>query len=259
MLAPRECELRYFSGLKIEECTQQERAAFLQRGLFTKIRDRIFPSASAIFNEKNMYHPEVFGFRDKYMNAFFLCNKYYEDILPLLQKEFVFPVHSDAGMQKRNEELMAEMLQRPSASIHLRRGDYLTEPQNFALFGNISTQEYYDAAIRYVLEREPDAHFYIFSNDVEYARENYSDTSRYTVVTGNDGKDSLLDMQLMSRCRFNICANSTFSFWGARLNSRPDRVCIRTFRMRNNQDAVAGELHDFWTDWVFIDEKGMER
>ena len=93
-------------------------------------------------------------------------------------------------------------------------------------------------------------------NDPEYAREHYSDTSRFTVVTGNDGVNSLLDMELMSHCRYNICANSTFSFWGARLNKRSDKEMIRTFKMRNNQEVPKDKIHDYWKDWILIDEKG---
>ena len=255
-LAPRKCELKYFDGVDFEECTDAERAYFTKRNILTKALNKVFPATCKIFEETEMFHPEIYSFKDKYLEGYFLCNKYYDDILPFIQNEIVFPKHSDSKIQKRNEELMERMDGWHTASIHLRRGDYITEPQNEALFGNIATDAYYDAAIRYVLDKDYQTHFYIFSNDPEYAREHYSDESRYTIVTGNDGDNSLLDMELMSHCRYNICANSTFSFWGARLNKRSDKEIIRTFKMRNNQEVTAREMTDYWKDWILIDEKG---
>ncbi|WP_026506372.1 alpha-1,2-fucosyltransferase [Butyrivibrio sp. MC2013] len=259
MLAPRDCELYYFKNVKMDLCTDEEKARFLNRSLASKVIGKLIPASSRIWEESSIYHPEVFDFKDKYLNGFFLSNKYYADILDELADEFVFPEHSDPEGQRANEELMREMESRPSCSVHLRRGDYLTEPQNFALFGNISTDAYYKAAMDYVAEKDPDVHFYIFSNDPDYCKEVYSDKARYTIVTGNSGKDSLLDMQLMTKCKYNICANSTFSFWGARLNRRADKVMIRTFKMRNNQEAIPEELHDLWKGWILIDENGNLR
>lgn len=262
LAAPRQCELKYFKSLPMDVCSKEERDGFVNRNAFTKALNKLIPSTSRIFEESQMYHPEIFDLEDKYLEGFFLCNKYYVDIMPQLQNDFVFPPHSDGEMQKRNEALMDEMVNGnggESACIHLRRGDYVTQQVNVDLFGNIATDAYYDAAVEYVLSKSPDAHFYIFSNDPEYARDRYPDTERYTIVIGNEGADSLLDMQLMSRSKYNICANSTFSFWGARLNSRPDKVMIRTYKMRNNQDVDKEPMHDYWQSWVLIDENGIIR
>lgn len=256
ILAPRRCELKYFENLSFEECTDAEREKFTNRNLFTKVLNKVIPSTRKTFEETKMYHPEIYTFKDKYLEGYFLCNKYYSDILPLIQNEIVFPKHTDTDIQKRNETLMEKMDGRHTASIHLRRGDYVTEPANEVLYGNIATDAYYDAAIKYVLDKDCQTHFYIFSNDPEYAREHYNDASRFTIVTGNDDVNSLLDMELMSHCRYNICANSTFSLWGARLNKRSDKEMIRTYKMRNNQEVNSRDMTDYWNGWMLIDEKG---
>ena len=106
------------------------------------------------------------------------------------------------------------------------------------------------------MDKYPDTHFYIFTSDHEYARENFKDESLYTIIDWNTGRDSVQDLMLMSHCKGNICANSTFSFWGARLNKRPDHEVIRTFTMRNNQHCEPDIMHDYWDGWILMDKDG---
>ena len=256
LLAPRKCELLFFRDLPMDICSEQERAKFLNRSILQKVTGKLIPSRNHIFTESRMYHPEIMDFTDAYLYGFFLCQKYYDDISEELRQLFRFPEHTDGQCQVRNADLMQEMEKRPSVSVHLRRGDYLTDQENFALFGNIATDAYYASAMDYFLKKDPDTHFYIFSNDTEYVQAHYGDRERYTIVDWNTGINSLLDMELMSHCRGNICANSTFSFWGARLNGRPDREVIRTFTMRNNQACDPDQMHDYWKGWLLVDRDG---
>ncbi len=262
MLAPREFELSTFKGVTFEECTKEERDLFLKRNALQKVTGKVACKLGLrgdenpnVFSEKEMYHPEVFELEDKYISGYFACQKYYADIMPDMQEIFLFPDHPDEILHKRNMALADRMDQENSVSVHIRRGDYL-DPPNFAILGNIATQEYYDSAMEYFRVKDPSTHFYIFTSDHEYAREKFSDESRYTIVDWNTGKNSVQDLMLMSHCRGNICANSTFSFWGARLNRRPDKMVIRTYKMRNNQPVTPEIMHDYWADWILMDEKG---
>lgn len=157
-------------------------------------------------------------------------------------------------LYEKNCRTIMEMKRNLSVSIHVRRGDYL-DPENAALFGGICTEAYYEGAIRYVLDRWPEAHFYLFSDDPAYVRERYRG-ERYTVVDWNTGANSLYDIQLMSSCRHNICANSTFSFWGARLNPNPDKIMIRPAKHKNSQGVDPEKLHELWEGWVILDGEG---
>ena len=255
VLAKRKLELEYFKALPIPACTDEERAVFTDRSVVKKVIEKMIPQTRRKFTESEMFHPEIFSLKDKYIEGYFACQKYYDDIMPQLRELFVFPDHSDKELHKKNVELMNEMESRDCVSVHIRRGDYL-DPENAALFGNIATDEYYECAMNYFREKNPDCHFYIFTNDPDYARNRYPDRERYTVIDHNTGKDSLLDIQLMSHCRGNICANSTFSFWGARLNKRPDRELVRTFTMRNNQPCDPVLMHEYWPGWILIDRDG---
>ena len=251
VLAPRSLELSYFKGLPMDICTEAEKARLAGgEGLGGKLRRKLAPGTVRHFWETDLYHPEIFSFTDMYLTGFWACEKYYADILPQLRKEIVFP----SSEEVRNCRTISEMKQNMSVSIHIRRGDYL-DPENAALFGGICTESYYDGAVRYVLERFPDAHFYLFSDDPAYVREHYRG-EQYTVVDWNTGVNSFYDIQLMSSCRHNICANSTFSFWGARLNPNPDKIMIRPAKHKNSQGVDPEKLHELWEGWVILDGEG---
>lgn len=247
----RNLELSYFPHINYRQASPEEILALRGAEDFvSKVRRKLFRGNSKLFVESKMYHPEIFDFTDKYMMGYFACEKYYADIMPELRHKLQFPPSTNM----RNKELAEEMQERESVSIHIRRGDYL-DKENAALFGGICTDEYYQGAIREMKQLFPDAHFYIFSNDPEYAYAEYSG-DEYTVVDVNWGKDSFFDIYLMSCCRHNICANSTFSFWGARLNQYSDKVVIRPSIHKNTQTYIPELMHDLWEGWVLMDSKG---
>ena len=124
------------------------------------------------------------------------------------------------------------------------------------MFGGICTEEYYEQAIKMIKEEVPDARFYIFSDDAAYVKGKYQGED-YTVVDINHGRDSFYDIWLMSNCRHNICANSTFSFWGARLNENEDKIMIRPTIHKNSQIFVKKEMEELWRGWRFINPKGQ--
>ena len=122
-----------------------------------------------------------------------------------------------------------------SISLHIRRGDYLSE-ENIILYGNICTIEYYSMAISIIKEKTENAEFFIFSNDIKWVKENLQvDNSHY--IDWNEKENSWQDMFLMSKCKHNIIANSTFSWWGAWLNQNPEKIIISPDRFFNKEDA----------------------
>ncbi|WP_026661719.1 alpha-1,2-fucosyltransferase [Butyrivibrio proteoclasticus] len=262
MLAKRDFELPLFVGIPYEEASKEELDKLLAQSFMEKVKGKIRRKLGKqdsdnenVFLEKEMYHPEIFDFDDKYIDGYFACQKYYGDIMPQLRELFVFPEHSIPELQQRNMVMALKMDKENSVSVHIRRGDYL-DPENFKVLGNIATEQYYESAMKYFMDKYPDTHFYIFTSDHEYARENFKDESLYTIIDWNTGRDSVQDLMLMSHCKGNICANSTFSFWGARLNKRTDHEVIRTFTMRNNQHCEPDIMHDYWDGWILMDKDG---
>lgn len=248
----REFELGYFDRLIFETCSQEEKEELIgSEGILGKLRRRLFPASVHWFHESKMYHPEIFDFENMYLSGYFACEKYYADILYDLREKIQFPPSDNP----RNEEMRAEILSCSSVSIHIRRGDYL-QPENAKLFGNICTTAFYRKAVETMKERVPDAHFYLFSDDISYVKETFLGRE-YTVVDINHGRDSFYDLYLMSSCRHNICANSTFSFWGARLNPNEDKIVIRPTIQKNSQVFVKEEMEELWKGWKFISPEGI--
>ena len=119
-----------------------------------------------------------------------------------------------------------------SVSLHIRRGDYL-DPENLERYGGICTIEYYMKGISIIKNYFERPSFFIFSNDMEWVKENM-DIPNPVYIDINKGKDSYMDMYLMSRCKANIIANSSFSYWGAMLNINPSPLVVYPQKWFNN-------------------------
>jgi hypothetical protein len=111
--------------------------------------------------------------------------------------------------------------------IHIRRGDYVGHP-----LYTIDYDFYYRGAIFYILDKDPDAHFFIVSDDIEYCK-SYSVLSlaKNTFV---ESLSPIYSIYLMSLCsKGGICANSSFSWWGSYLNLFEDKTVIMSKRWMN--------------------------
>ncbi len=176
-----------------------------------------------------------------YLAGFWIEEMYYRERLLRgeLQKELLFPEFSKQVQGgEENEQLARRMAQGNSVSIHVRRGDYLTTyASDFIALG----RAYYESATTYMEEHVESPVYYIFSDDSAFVKEEFKWLKNYVVVTGNKGSDSFRDMQLMSLCRHNIIANSTFSQWGAFLNRHQEHITVypRTYmRTKDNEQKT---------------------
>ena len=73
---------------------------------------------------------------------------------------------------------------------------------------------------------------YIFSDDMDWVKNNIS-ISNALYIDWNKSENSWQDMYLMSQCKHNIIANSTFSWWGAWLNQNPNKLIIAPKKFLN--------------------------
>ncbi len=157
--------------------------------------------------------------------------KYPEFVKEELKKEYVFLPVAD----EKNRTAMQLMSAPDTVSIHLRRGDY-THPDIRPIFGDICTPEYYHEAIEYIKEKVASPKFFVFSDDVQWAKENLH-LPEAMYVDWNTGENNFRDMQLMSCCNHHIIANSSFSWWGAWLGDKENKLVVCPAKWFNNYPA----------------------
>jgi hypothetical protein len=144
---------------------------------------------------------------------------------------------------------IAEQIGRVNAvSLHVRRGDYVKNPKTTATHG-LCSLDYYHTAIRYIYETVEQPYFFIFSDDMAWVKEHLKIDAPCQYVDHNQGKESFNDMHLMSLCKHHIIANSSFSWWGAWLNSSPEKIVIAPNKWFANQNNIKDLLPN---DWVTL-------
>lgn len=186
----------------------------------------LLPAKSTEFKERTFgkYYPEVFErSNDCLYDGYWQHHEYFANCREAILKEFSLREPLDKINQDSFDTYMSSA---KYVSIHVRRGDFL----NSKLYRGLCGKEYYMAAIKKAFDIVgEDAHFVFFSNDISWCKVNLAPlvtNGRCTFVTHNTGADSYKDMMLMTACRVNIIANSSFSWWGAYLNQREDKVVI---------------------------------
>lgn len=178
--------------------------------------------------------------RYQYFEGYWMCASYFTFCREHIQKAFTFPNFTT----DENMYYATQLSKENSVTIHIRRGDYLGS-SNVA---NICTLGYYRKAIMEVKRIINNPVFFVFSNDQEWCMENLKDElggSDVHFVTNNKGCQSYRDMQLMSLARCNILANSSFSWWGAFLNVRPNQIVFVPQKWMNDRDTDGMYLNNW--------------
>ena len=146
------------------------------------------------------------------LQGYWQSEHYFKDIRPILLAELV-PVNIHPLPHWTSEK--------NTVAVHVRRGDYLTETGIGAL-----TKEYYDRAMDLIRNKVSDPLFVFFSDDIEWCKGVFRD-QRIVHFEHKDWSEDYLQLFLMSKCKHQIIANSSFSWWGAWLNQNPDKLVIR--------------------------------
>lgn len=230
-------------GITYERASRKEIIRMTDASMFplTRIRRKLFGRHShSYFEENKRFQRKIFDWDNVYLEGYWQSEKYFSEVAETLKKEFglesVRENHSSGcGFSEQAEKYLREIEQTRSVSIHIRRGDYLL-PQNQVLFGNICTERYYEKAMKMIADRYPDVTFYLFTNDSEWAKTWIEKPYRIIPVEWAEAKDYEL-LTLMSRCKHNILANSSFSWWASYLNENPDKMVIAPDKWLNGWDC----------------------
>lgn len=201
-----------------------------------------------LINSKNYteinftFDPQIFINTGKqtYLKGYFQSEFYFDHI----QTELFTLIPKSKSISTIEKQIRACN----AVSLHIRRGDYA---KNWLIneFHGLLPVEYYHNAINYLLRNDPEIHIFVFSDDIEWSKQNIISLQKVTFVTENIGVTDYKDLILMSQCKHNIIANSSFSWWGAWLNQNPDKIVIapkQWFKDRNAQKEVYDLLPKSW-------------
>lgn len=217
---------------------------------FQRVRRKLIGRKEVLYKEKDAicFDGEVFLQENAYLEGYWQSQKYFRNVADQLRKELLFDwTHFPVVAKAFREQMNACN----SVSVHIRRGDYLNS--KFApIYGDICTDVYYQAAMDELRKRLGNCRFYLFTNDREWGKS--MEKEDLVLVDCADAEHAHVDMALMSCCKHNIIANSSFSWWGAWLNSNHEKVVVSPARWLNISDA-----QDIFYDLcnVRIDEKGV--
>ncbi len=245
-------ELKDVFGIDASECTVDE-----LRGLsdiypatgknykfhkfFERFRHKFFGMRKTCLKQDDgtVFYDSFFHLdinKSYYIYGAFANYQYFKDI-----EKYIKDLYKFCGELTGNNLYLKEKIENTmSVSMHVRRGDYVE-------WGvELLSEEYYRKAIDYIKSKIDDiCTIFVFSDEPEYVLEHYSDIPNLIVVDGNSGKNSYIDMWLMSLCKHNIIANSTFSFWGAFLNRNEKKIVIAPNK------AYTGCMNPFACDeWI---------
>lgn len=175
--------------------------------------------------------------KDVYLDGYWQSERYFAPIADTIRREF--RVNSEPDKENR---ILAEQIEsRESVAVHVRRGDRVKDPRIARLHGTQSI-EYYHSAARLIANEVRKPHFFVFSDDPQWAKSNLR-LDPVIYVTHNGDSRNYEDLRLMSLCKHSIIANSTFSWWAAWLNKNPNKLVIAPknwFRTENldTQDLI---------------------
>lgn len=205
------------------------------RKLWTKIFNTVFPVTRRYYCERKalFYDKNVLKMKYACVEGYWQAAQYAKNVEEMLFERFEFPTIQN----KEILSLIDQMEKGNSVSVHIRAGDYLTA-ENSAIFGGICTTQYYRNAIKQIEKEVKNPVFFVFSNDTEWCKENFQ--LDHVIWMDEDvlqPHEDWIEMYLMSCCKHNIIANSSFSWWSAFLNKNREKIVIAPGKWMNDNEG----------------------
>ena len=177
-------------------------------------RPRLFRKQPYIKEISLRFDPDILGLPDNvYLEGYWQSEKYFLGIADTIRQELTVK----DPLRGKNLEIADLMRSYDSVSLHVRRGDYVADTTTNQHHG-VCSLDYYARCAAAVSERIANPHFFIFTDDPVWVRENLKLPYPSTFVDHNGPSQAHEDIRLMSACQHHIIANSSFSWWGAWLN-----------------------------------------
>lgn len=246
----RRFQLDAFPHVKCRLASEKDihNLTFRQRSFGDRLLRRPVIRAGSYIQEPNYaYWP---GIEDvhapAYLSGYWQNERYFAAHADDIRRDFTFPAFPSDEFAEMAGRIYAET---HSVSVHIRRGDYVSNPVASEILG-ICSEDYYRLAVeRIMTHTSSKGHLFLFSDDLNWVREHFeTNRSAFTIV---DHSCSAIfpwhDIHLMSLCRHHIIANSSFSWWGAWLSNMKGLIIAP---QRWFADATMQHLNPAVASWI---------
>lgn len=208
----------------VEDFASPEEVERLKRSPWGRMLQRILPAVPRTDVRERHFH-----FDDRvhdvtssvYLTGYWQSPRYFSDVAEIIRSEFTLKAPA-TGQNARALDLIVGT---ESVAVHVRRGDYVTNPKARRFHGSC-TLDYYRRALAEISLRIHKPRFFVFSDDPGWTRAHLVVPDPVVFVEHNGPDRAHEDLRLMRTCRHHIIANSTFSWWGAWLGAHPDQLVI---------------------------------
>ncbi len=180
---------------------------------------------------------------DCYLIGGWQSENYFKSIENIIRKEFSFNFKLDS----RDLELLDKIQNSNSVCVHIRRGDYVNHPVH-----GVTGLDYYEKAINYLTSKISNIKLYIFSDDIEWCKQNFSINNIKSFFVDHSCTNGAFkyDLKLMTACKYYIIPNSTFGWWAAWLNPNKEKIVIAPEKWFNDSKYDTQNLIP--DDWIKI-------
>ena len=204
-----EADLRRFKSKAGNKITR-----FLQRSFPFLFRNLYAAEHGSAYHSAFKTYPE-----NTYLDGYWQSEKYFAD----QRNEIISAFQPGLPMPAELQEIEDKIKTTNSVSLHVRRGDYVSLKSASDFHGTPGIA-YYQKAVALLAQREKNIELFIFSDDISWCIENLKFDQPFTFISHQYA--AVWDLYLMSRCRHNIIANSSFSWWAAWLNTNADKIVV---------------------------------
>jgi hypothetical protein len=218
-LAPEE-KLQGFKNFKNNNILNKLRRNFYQYIPFTS--NKYLIEKSLKFDKFNI---KIFDFYEGYWQS----EEYFIEFKSEILSDLIF--RNNRVLE--NNRFYNMIVNSNSVSIHIRRGDYVNNPQVNDYHGSLSI-DYYKKAIKLITSKVNNPSFFVFSDDMIWVKENMFKEFKFIFVETITDEE---DLFLMSQCKHNVIANSSFSWWAAYMNGYQGKTIISPLSWFSNNKA----------------------
>lgn len=198
--------------------------------------------------EEKCFHfdPNILDISDNvYLNGSWQSEKYFSDISDIIRREFTLKNNPN----KTSDQTLTTIDSVNSVSLHIRRGDYVSNPLASQILGLLSL-DYYENALAFITKKVKNAQVFVFSDDIVWAKKNLKTTLPISFIDHNNENMDSEDLRLMIHCKHHIIANSSFSWWGAWLSDNSQKIVVAPKRWFSNPNLDTKDLIP--QDWIIL-------